>query len=553
MSRKSSKPFWAKNYKKAAYNRQYYFKKKMQDKFASVAIMFFGGAVIFGWLFPSHDHAHKSNITSISPKSAYAANSYLNDTSSSNATYRPDFNCSSDHSKDSIATMLCQNSEAAKHELIFDQTYYALRQVVGKDGWKALKQEVGADDTILKECLDSSKSTSPQNIPQADPVCYITHMDALTDKYKSRLYGPSLEEASRPIEQHIALQNDLIALGFLGGNAQADGVYGESTRAAIIKWQKSHGDSDVTGFISDDDADKLSQEVEKIAPSGGNLQSSGVAFSAPEPASNSSTHNDDSQSGSNFPYYLALFAAICAALYVFVKSMQKKAYQATWDSVSKEIFSQKLNLQIARTQKLTTDQYGTLQTAAWVREINYFMETRIEGIIISGINNPTLRQKLRLNAINLITEVASDPLPVNTGSTAYVSNPSVFDTRMSPFDYEQHCALILSNAGWDAHATQKSGDQGADVIARKGNVRIVVQCKLYSGTVGNDAVQQAFAAQNFQGANGAIVATNSTFSQSARQVAATTGVILVHHTQLPTAAEEIYNRTNDQPILSTLL
>lgn len=463
--------------------------------------------------------------------------------------YKPDFNCSADHSKDSIATMLCQNSEAAKHELIFDQTYYALRNVVGKEGWKALKQEVGADDAVLGECLDPSNLIAPQNIPQADPVCYITHMDALTDKYKSRLHGASLEEANRPIDQHIALQQDLIDLGFLGAGAQADGVYGEGTRAAIIKWQKSHGDNEASGFIADEDAAKLSSEAERTTSFEGSSQAARVESPSPQPA----IPTNNSQPGSSFPYYLVFFAAIGAILYACVKSLQNKAYQATWDAVTKEIFDQKINLQIARTQKLTTDQYGTLQTAAWAKEINYFMRTRIEGIINSGVNNQNLRQKLRSNAINLIEDVASAPLPVNAGNAEYISNPSVFDVRMSPFDYEQHCALILSNAGWDAHATQKSGDQGADVIARKGNVRIVVQCKLYSGTVGNDAVQQAFSAQNFQGANGAIVATNSTFSQSARQIAATTGVILVHHTQLPTAAEEIYNRTNDQTILSTLL
>lgn len=553
MGRRSSKPFWSKDYRKDAYNRQYYFKKKMQDKFASILIILLGVAVIFGWLFPNHDHAHKSNIGTISSKSAYAANSSSEYTVSSNETYLPDFNCSVDHSKDSIATMLCQNSEAAKHELIFDQTYYALRQIVGKDGWKSLKQEVGTDDVVLGECLDPSKLIDPQHIPQADPDCYISHMDVLTDKYKSRLHGASLEEANRPIDQHIALQQDLIVLGFSGGSAQADGVYGEGTRAAIIKWQKSHRDSEATGFISDEDAVKLSSEAERIRPFASATQAVEVDRPSPQPATSANMHTDDNQSGSSFPYYLVFFAAVGTILYACVKSMQNKAYQTTWDAVSKEIFDQKLNLQIARTQKLTTDQYGTLQTAAWIKEINYFMETRIEGIINSGVNNQNFRQKLRSNAINLIADVAADPLPVNTGNAAYVSNPSVFDIRMSPFDYEQHCALILSNAGWDAHATQKSGDQGADVIARKGNVRIVVQCKLYSGTVGNDAVQQAFAAQNFQGANGAIVATNSTFSQSARQVAATTGVILVHHTQLPTAAQEIYNRTNDQTVLSTLL
>ncbi|MGE4522024.1 MAG: restriction endonuclease [Acetobacter sp.] len=460
--------------------------------------------------------------------------------------YKPDFNCSLDHSKDSIATMLCENSEAAKHELIFDQTYYALRQIVGKDGWKALKQEVVADDAAFAECLDPSTPVGPLGIPQADPTCYITHMDALTDKYKARLTGAPLQEANRSIDQHIALQQNLINLGFLKGASQADGVYGEGTRAAIIKWQKSNGDAVTDGFLSDSDAARLSSEAENPQPPISVVREVSSAVPGSQDPSNPNIRSYNDQSGSNLPYYLIIFAVGIAALYAVAKALQAKAYQATWDAVSKEIFTQKLNLQIARSQKLIKDQYGTLKTAAWEKEISYFMETRIDGIINAGITNENLRQKLRINAVNLIADLAAHPLPVNTGTSSYTSDPTVFDTRMSPFDYEQHCALILRNAGWDAHATQKSGDQGADVIARKGNVRIVVQCKLYSGTVGNDAVQQAFAAQNFQGASGAIVATNSTFSQSARQVAATTGVILAHHTQLPTAAEEIYTRVNDR-------
>ncbi|QEO17861.1 restriction endonuclease [Acetobacter vaccinii] len=528
------KPFWLRDYKKASYNRRYYYKKKIQDKLTSIGVIVVGSALLFGWLFPNHK-ASTSQAASTVP---------LQDTQSEMAAfphserYKPDFNCSVDHSKDSIATMLCNNSEAAKHELIFDQAYYALRQTVGKSGWKALKQEVVNDSTLLTDCLIPSTSS-------ADPACYIAHMDALTDKYKSRLTGTSLQEANRPIDQHITLQEDLINLGFLKNTTQVDGVYGEATRTAIVKWQKSNGDETADGFLSDSDAEKLSSQSTNIQNSQSIPQSTSLEKSSLQYTSNPDIQTPNNQSESNFLYYMIIFSIFIGALYVVAKILQAKAYQATWEAISKEIFSKKLNLQIARSQKITTDQYGTLQTDAWSKEINYFMKTRIDGIINSGINNEKLRKKLSSSAISLIIDLAADPLPVNAGTYSYISNPAVYDARMSPFDYEQHCALILRDAGWDAHTTQKSGDQGADVIAQKGNIRIVVQCKLYSGTVGNDAVQQAFSAQNFQGANGAIVATNSTFSQSARQIAATTGVILIHHSQLPTAAEEIYARVNN--------
>lgn len=168
--------------------------------------------------------------------------------------YKPDFNCSADHSKDSIATMLCQNSEAAKHELMFDQSYYALRHLIGQSGWKYLKQEAIADDDIFKQCVGNVDPGNPQVLPPVDSACYISNMDILTAKYKHRLSGAALEEANRSIDDHIALQAKLIALGYLPSTAIADGVYGEATRQAIQTWQRVSQRPQADGFLSDSDA-----------------------------------------------------------------------------------------------------------------------------------------------------------------------------------------------------------------------------------------------------------------------------------------------------------
>ena len=53
--------------------------------------------------------------------------------------------------------------------------------------------------------------------------------------------------------------------------------------------------------------------------------------------------------------------------------------------------------------------------------------------------------------------------------------------------------------GWDAHATQGSGDQGKDVIAKRDGVSSAIQCKLYSKPVGNKAVQEALAGAQYAG------------------------------------------------------
>ncbi|MCH4090725.1 hypothetical protein [Acetobacter sp.] len=103
-------------------------------------------------------------------------------------TYKPDFDCSKVNQDDSIAVMLCQNSDAAKAELIMDQAYYALRQKVGRSGWKQLKAEINAD-MDFQHCLRPDIPVGDHSIPSADPECYISDIDKITEKYRRRLSG----------------------------------------------------------------------------------------------------------------------------------------------------------------------------------------------------------------------------------------------------------------------------------------------------------------------------------------------------------------------------
>ena len=85
---------------------------------------------------------------------------------------------------------------------------------------------------------------------------------------------------------------------------------------------------------------------------------------------------------------------------------------------------------------------------------------------------------------------------------------------------------------WETLVTPKSGDQGADLIIEKYGLKFVVQCKFYNNPVGNKAVQEVIAAKGFYDAWGAIVVTNSDYTKSARQLAESHGVILLHDSQI---------------------
>lgn len=108
----------------------------------------------------------------------------------------------------------------------------------------------------------------------------------------------------------------------------------------------------------------------------------------------------------------------------------------------------------------------------------------------------------------------------------------LYSDDMTPVEFEHACAAALRASGWIATTTKGSGDQGIDVLAERDGVKLVIQCKLYTGTVGNKAVQEAFTGKAFAGAQFAAVVSNGVFSRGAVEVADRTGVLLLHFTEL---------------------
>jgi restriction system protein len=81
--------------------------------------------------------------------------------------------------------------------------------------------------------------------------------------------------------------------------------------------------------------------------------------------------------------------------------------------------------------------------------------------------------------------------------------------------------------GWHVSATAATGDQGADIIASKGERRVIIQAKRYSGAVGNKAVQEVVGAILFYGGTEGCVVTNSTFTPAACALAQKNNIRLI--------------------------
>ena len=101
---------------------------------------------------------------------------------------------------------------------------------------------------------------------------------------------------------------------------------------------------------------------------------------------------------------------------------------------------------------------------------------------------------------------------------------------MDGYEYEQKCADLLKSKGFtNVTVTPGSRDQGIDVIAYKSEIKYGVQCKYYTGTVGNKAVQEAYAGAAYYGCAIAMVITNSTLSKSAVALAEELNVTIWEH------------------------
>ena len=97
---------------------------------------------------------------------------------------------------------------------------------------------------------------------------------------------------------------------------------------------------------------------------------------------------------------------------------------------------------------------------------------------------------------------------------------------MSGFEFENFIKTLFMKMGFHAYNTQKSNDQGIDVIAEKNTVKYGVQCKCYSSTVGNSAIQEVVAGKNYYNCDKVVVVTNSSFTKSAVDLANANNVIL---------------------------
>lgn len=180
--------------------------------------------------------------------------------------------------------------------------------------------------------------------------------------------------------------------------------------------------------------------------------------------------------------------------------------------------------------RTTVDDYGNVDASKWRKEQDYF----IEKTILATIRDEEIRKAFarRTRLLENWRRRIDDACARIDKKRADIKGLD-FRPGMSGSEYEAFCAAQLSAVGWKIDNVRDTGDQGIDLVARKGSTIVAIQCKRYRSSVGNEAVQQIVAGKAIVAANArAAVVTNSTYTRSAKELAAANKVLLLHHDEL---------------------
>ena len=250
----------------------------------------------------------------------------------------------------------------------------------------------------------------------------------------------------------------------------------------------------------------------------------------------------------SFWFIVLAVGAGWGAILLFKANQDRKA-QERLNYVLTRTVAQHINtLTRRRDQTVVQGAYGEWIFSDWEREVKHFYNNVMEPALFAEYRsadeqyviatNKKMYYGLCFEAVDRAC-VHAQNMPKKTNSLWGQGFAEMDDDLhlSDPLAFERWCAQRLQDNGWQARTTKGSGDQGVDVFAEKNGTRVVLQCKLYSGAVGNKAVQEAHAAKVFESADYAAVVTNQSYTKSARALAQRTGVQLLHMDDLYSFSE----------------
>lgn len=231
-------------------------------------------------------------------------------------------------------------------------------------------------------------------------------------------------------------------------------------------------------------------------------------------------------SGVSLLALLGVFGLIVLALR-YSRQLFKSSHLAQAERICSALVEEHLETLATRRDTLVrVDRYGVVDGSEWVKEVDYFAK----NVLVPKLSYKQANALADAGYSATMTKWVEGPVREYSQTR---NRPQAITSDTSPLDFEGMCAAILRNEGWSASTTKGSGDQGADVIATCDGMTLVLQCKLYTGAVGNKAVQEVIAARHFYSAELAAVVVSSSFTKSARQLAQASNVDIITYEELP--------------------
>jgi len=182
-----------------------------------------------------------------------------------------------------------------------------------------------------------------------------------------------------------------------------------------------------------------------------------------------------------------------------------------------------------RDQLVREDAYGKPRLDDWIQEISYFIEEHIKPSL-------TLKEQLAVDEqqsqlASTIYAVVENESERNRDLLTYSGEMTsdTFSDEMTSEKFETSCVEQLRRAGWNV----RMSNHGADVVAEKHGIRVVIQCSLSSGPVAEKAIKQIAAAKTNEQADYRVVVSNNRYTQEAEQLASANNILLLHDTDLP--------------------
>lgn len=104
--------------------------------------------------------------------------------------------------------------------------------------------------------------------------------------------------------------------------------------------------------------------------------------------------------------------------------------------------------------------------------------------------------------------------------------------NMSGIIFEEFLLEHFKHLGYTGYLTPRNENFGADLVLQKDGIKVAAQAKRWKNNVGLDAIQQVLAAMKHYNAPKGIVVTNSSFTNSAHELASSNGIELWDRTKL---------------------